>query len=117
MRSDQEGDSYNSDEEMERAGKLQDLASGRVPHVESFGQVMRHRNGTVCLNPETCMNFHESDTARGYLSMDCRICAPLACDDPDSHLGVPSKYTPLKNAGCHCGADLDGRDCVCFENE
>jgi hypothetical protein len=49
------------------------------------------------------------------LSMDCRICAPLACDDPDKHLGVPSEYTPLANRGCHCGADLDGRDCMCFE--
>jgi hypothetical protein len=46
---------------------------------------------------------------------DCPICRPLACDDPDRHLGVPSKYTPLANAGCHCGAYLDGRDCMCFE--
>ena len=50
------------------------------------------------------------------LSMDCRLCAPLACDDPDRHLGVPSEYTPLANRGCRCGADLDGRDCMCFEN-
>jgi hypothetical protein len=45
----------------------------------------------------------------------CQICTPFACDDPDNHLGVPSEYTPLKNAGCHCGADIDGRDCMCFE--
>ncbi len=51
----------------------------------------------------------------GDLSMDCRICYPLACDDPDNHLGVPSEYTPLANKGCHCGADRDGRDCMCFE--
>lgn len=47
---------------------------------------------------------------------DCALCAPFACDDPDRHLGVPSEYTPLKNRGCHCGADFDGRDCMCFEN-
>lgn len=47
--------------------------------------------------------------------MECKICAPLGCDDPDRHLGVPSEYTPLKNRGCHCGADFDGRDCMCFE--
>jgi hypothetical protein len=47
----------------------------------------------------------------------CRECYPFACDDPDRHLGVPSEYTPLKNAGCHCGADLDGRDCMCFEGD
>jgi hypothetical protein len=47
---------------------------------------------------------------------DCRMCAPFPCDDPDRHLGVPSEYTPLANAGCHCGADLDGRDCMCFED-
>lgn len=46
---------------------------------------------------------------------DCPQCAPFACDDPDRHLGVPSEYTPLANRGCHCGADLDGRDCMCFE--
>lgn len=45
----------------------------------------------------------------------CAICAPFACDDPDRHLGVPSEYTPLRNRGCHCGADFDGRDCMCFE--
>jgi hypothetical protein len=49
--------------------------------------------------------------------MDCRVCAPLACDDPDNHLGVPSEYTPLKNRGCRCGADAGGWDCMCFENE
>lgn len=46
----------------------------------------------------------------------CPTCAPFACDDPDRHLGVPSEYTPLRNRGCHCGADLDGRDCMCFED-
>lgn len=50
----------------------------------------------------------------------CAICAPFACDDPDRHLGVPPdsegrSYTPLKDRGCHCGADFDGRDCMCFE--
>jgi hypothetical protein len=49
------------------------------------------------------------------LDMDCRLCAPFDCDDPDRHLGVPSEYTPLKNRGCRCGADFDGRDCMCFE--
>jgi len=53
---------------------------------------------------------------REPLSMDCKLCAPFDCDDPDRHLGVPSEYTPLKNRGCHCGADLDGRDCMCFED-
>jgi hypothetical protein len=46
----------------------------------------------------------------------CAACAPFACDDPDRHLGVPSEYTPLKNRGCRCGADFDGRDCMCFED-
>jgi hypothetical protein len=45
----------------------------------------------------------------------CMICWPLGCDDPDAHLGVPSKYTPLKNRGCICGADVTGADCMCFE--
>ena len=47
---------------------------------------------------------------------DCPECAPFACDDPDRHLGVPSEYTPLRNRGCHCGADFDGRDCMCIED-
>ena len=51
------------------------------------------------------------------LSMDCPLCRPFDCDDPDRHLGVPSEYTPLKNRGCICGADLDGRDCMCFEDD
>ena len=45
----------------------------------------------------------------------CKICAPFACDDPDAHLGVPSEHTPLRNQVCHCGADLDGRDRLCFD--
>lgn len=45
----------------------------------------------------------------------CPQCRPFACDDPDNHLGVDPKYTPLKNRGCMCGADFDGRDCMCFE--
>lgn len=45
----------------------------------------------------------------------CNVCYPLGCDDPDMHLGAPSEYTPLKNRGCTCGADFDGRDCMCFE--
>jgi len=52
------------------------------------------------------------------MTMDdvCKMCYPFDCDDPDRHLGVPSEYTPLKNRGCHCGADFDGRDCMCFED-
>jgi len=50
------------------------------------------------------------------LDMNCPMCAPFDCDDPDRHLGVPEEYTPLKNRGCHCGADYDGRDCMCFED-
>jgi hypothetical protein len=57
----------------------------------------------------------ETGDGERELPMNCRICAPFDCDDPDRHLGVPSKYTPLANMGCHCGADLDGRDCMCFE--
>jgi hypothetical protein len=45
----------------------------------------------------------------------CPICRPLACDDPDNHLGVPPEYTPLKNRGCRCNADITGADCMCFE--
>jgi hypothetical protein len=65
--------------------------------------------------------------------MEYPICRPFDCDDPDRHLGVPPEYTPLKNRGCHCGnhlgvpgyiknrgchcgADIDGRDCMCFED-
>lgn len=63
-----------------------------------------------------CDDVDDGDEAEPYDTEDgCAICAPFACDDPDRHLGVPSKYTPLKNRGCHCGADLDGRDCMCFE--
>ena len=51
------------------------------------------------------------------LDYECRLCAPFSCDDPDNHLDIPAKYTPLKNLGCHCGADLDGRDCMCFEDQ
>ena len=29
---------------------------------------------------------------------------------------IVSEYTPLRNRGCHCGADFDGRDCMCFED-
>lgn len=50
------------------------------------------------------------------LNMDCPLCRPFDCDDPDNHLGVPSEYTPLKNKGCTCGADLTGADCMCFED-
>jgi hypothetical protein len=48
-------------------------------------------------------------------SENCPICRPFPCDDPDNHLGAPSEYTPLKNRGCTCSADFDGRDCMCFE--
>jgi len=54
-------------------------------------------------------------TKGGNMDDYCATCAPFACDDPDRHLGVPSEYTPLRNQGCHCGADFDGRDCMCFE--
>ncbi len=47
--------------------------------------------------------------------VQCRQCAPFDCDDPDRHLGVPSHYTPLKNRGCRCDADVTGFDCMCFE--
>jgi hypothetical protein len=49
--------------------------------------------------------------------MECPMCAPFECDDPDNHLRseIPPEYTPLKNRGCTCGADFDGRDCMCFE--
>lgn len=49
--------------------------------------------------------------------LDCPQCRPFPCDDPDRHLvhEIPSEYTPLRNMGCHCGADFDGRDCMCFE--
>jgi len=47
--------------------------------------------------------------------MYCPLCAPFDCDDPDLHLGVPPEYAPLAAQGCHCGADRDGRDCMCFE--
>lgn len=46
--------------------------------------------------------------------MECRLCEPFDCDDPDRHLGIPEEY---KTPGCHCGADYDGRDCMCFESE
>jgi hypothetical protein len=49
------------------------------------------------------------------LDQECPVCRPLGCDDPDRHMGVPSRYTPLANRGCRCGADFDGRDCMCFE--
>lgn len=49
---------------------------------------------------------------------DCPRCYPLGCDcsDFDRPNDVPSRYTPLRNRGCHCGADFDGRDCMCFED-
>jgi hypothetical protein len=55
------------------------------------------------------------NTTNDLSSDDCPICRPFACDDPDNHLGVPSEYTPLKNRGCHCNADITGADCMCFE--
>jgi hypothetical protein len=49
---------------------------------------------------------------------DCPRCYPLGCDcsDMDRPEAVPAEYTPLRNRGCHCGADFDGRDCMCFED-
>jgi hypothetical protein len=52
----------------------------------------------------------------GGMDAKCMACAPFDCDDPDRHLGVPTAYTPLANRGCRCGADFDGRDCMCFED-
>jgi hypothetical protein len=49
----------------------------------------------------------------GELGMNCPICRPFDCDDPDNHLGVPPEY---QIPGCHCGAAADGRDCMCFED-
>lgn len=57
----------------------------------------------------------DTDEDDGPYDTQCAICAPFDCDDPDNHLGVPSKYTPLKNRGCRCGADAGGWDCMCFE--
>ena len=47
----------------------------------------------------------------------CPRCHPLGCDCSDAERpeAVDPKYTPLRNRGCHCGADFDGRDCMCFE--
>lgn len=47
-------------------------------------------------------------------AVDCRICYPYDCDDPDRHLGIPDEYS---TPGCYCGAASDGRDCMCFEND
>lgn len=49
----------------------------------------------------------------------CPLCHPFPCDNPDVHLAheVPDAYTPLRNRGCRCGADFDGRDCMCFEGQ
>lgn len=51
--------------------------------------------------------------------LNCPSCRPFPCDDPDGHLSheIPSRFTPLRNRGCHCGADFDGRDCMCFEGD
>lgn len=69
---------------------------------------------TMC--PELFPTLRNVTTIEGELmDNECGICYPFGCDDPDMHLGVPSEYTPLKNRGCTCGADFDGRDCMCFE--
>jgi hypothetical protein len=46
---------------------------------------------------------------------DCPICYPLGCDCSDTQRpeAVPDEY---RTPGCRCGADLDGRDCMCFED-
>lgn len=51
--------------------------------------------------------------------LNCPMCHPFPCDDPDNHLAheVPMDLTPLRARGCTCGADFDGRDCMCFEEE
>lgn len=56
-----------------------------------------------------------ADLVTGADPGDCARCAPFACDDPDGHLGVPAEYAPRAARGCRCGADADGRDCMCFE--
>jgi hypothetical protein len=54
----------------------------------------------------------ERKEATMKLNMDCPICRPFDCDNPDNHLGIPEEY---QIPGCHCGAASDGRDCMCFE--
>jgi hypothetical protein len=66
------------------------------------------------------LEIEEADNDRSMPGGDdavCRQCYPQDCDNPDIHLGVPSYLTPLKNRGCRCGADFDGRDCMCFEGD
>jgi hypothetical protein len=48
---------------------------------------------------------------------DCPRCRPFPCDCSDAQRpeAVPSRYTPLRNRGCRCGADFHGGDCMCFE--
>lgn len=64
------------------------------------------------------LQFADQDRSMpGGLDMRCGLCHPFDCDDPDRHMGVPTYLTPLANRGCHCGADYDGRDCLCFDLE
>lgn len=67
--------------------------------------------------PESWKAFDEVKDVQTE-TLDCPMCAPFECDDPDNHLRhqIPAEYTPLANQGCHCGADFDGRDCMCFED-
>lgn len=50
--------------------------------------------------------------------MECPLCRPFDCDDPDTHLGheIPAYLTPAKERGCRCGSDSHGGDCMCFED-
>jgi len=47
----------------------------------------------------------------------CPRCYPHGCDCEDAERpeAVDPRFTPLRNRGCHCGADYSGRDCMCFE--
>jgi hypothetical protein len=70
---------------------------------------------TLRLDRADVSEIHRLKIGKSNPSDECRLCSPFPCDDPDRHLGVPAAYTPLRNRGCRCGADFDGRDCMCFE--
>ena len=71
----------------------------------------RYINGQMVEIPDT-------NTQAVIRTISCAQCAPFDCDNPDVHLAheVPAEYTPLRNRGCHCGADFHGGDCMCFED-
>jgi hypothetical protein len=50
-----------------------------------------------------------------YIDEDvCPRCAPLGCECSDAERpeAFPAEY---RTPGCHCNADFDGGDCMCFE--